>query len=137
MAPFLVTAAAAALLLLFYGLYRQGLAVINTKTALLYLGTPRLGKNRNCLQATFTACNGSVRRVLRLSKYKTYRFSFSAATTKGSVWVEMYGKDGELAARLSNEQPNVTLYTGEATGYRVSTRFASADGRYKLTWEEG
>ena len=119
-----------------YVLYRHGYFVINTKTALLYLGVPRLGKNRNRLKATFIACNGSVQRVIHLPASKTYRFVFSANTTKGSVWAEVYGKDGDFAARLSSEQPCVTLHTGKCSGYRIITRFDKADGDYALIWEE-
>ena len=36
-----------------YFLYINGYLIINIKSALFYVGTPRIGKNKNCLGARF------------------------------------------------------------------------------------
>lgn len=75
---------------LFYILYLNGYGVINAKSALYYFGTPRFGENRNCIKGDFKCCNGFIKRVIHLSKSKTYQFIFSPNITKGDVSVEIY-----------------------------------------------
>lgn len=130
----LYAAAAAAVAGLFLLLYRQGLLVLNTKTALLYVGTPRLGKNR--LGATVSACSGSVRRVIRLKKAARYRFVLSPEMTEGTVCVEIRGRGTKPAARLSAEAPCAVIDTGATARYRITTEFERAGGTYTLCWDE-
>lgn len=119
-----------------YFLYQHGFGVINAKSALYYAGTPRLGKNRNCIKANFNACNGWMKRVVRLSRYKQYRFTFTFHVTKGSVCVELYGKGKAPLAILTENRQSVVVSTEERNVYRVVTRFEKADGEYELRWDE-
>lgn len=119
-----------------YFLYLHGFGIINVKSALYYMGTPRFGKRRNCIKADFNACNGWMKRVVRLSKSKQYRFEFTARVTKGSVSVELYGKGKEPLAILTENRQSVVVSAGEQTVYRVVTRFVKADGEYQLRWDE-
>lgn len=119
-----------------YFLYWQGYGVINAKSALYYRGTPRFGKNRNCIKADFGACNGWMKRVVRLSKSKQYQFTFTCHVTRGSVAVELYGKGKEPLAILTENRQSVMVSAGEQTAYRVVTRFVKADGEYQLRWDE-
>ena len=59
-----------------YVLYQNGFLVINAKSAQLYMESPRFGKKRNCIQAKFSACNGVIKRVIRLPQGEKYRFVF-------------------------------------------------------------
>lgn len=121
---------------LFYILYLNGYGAVNAKSALYYFGTPRFGENRNRIKGDFKCCNGFIKRVVRLSKSKTYQFSFSSNITKGDVSVEIYGKGKELIAVLNNQHPCACVVTGERTVYRVVTKFQKADGEYQLCWNE-
>lgn len=121
---------------LFYFLYRHGFGVINAKSALYYKGTPRLGKNRNCVKADFNTCNGWMKRVVRLPCSRQYRFTFTFHVTKGSVSVELYGKGNKPLAILKENRQSVIVPTGGQTVYRVVTRFVKADGEYQLRWDE-
>lgn len=117
-----------------YLLYRNGFLVLNTKRALVYIGSPRIGKNRNCLKATFSVCNGSIRQFLRLKKACRYRFVLASDTTKGSVCVRIRGR-GE-AAELNAGNPSAVIETDAAGKCCVIVQFTRADGNYALCWEE-
>lgn len=121
---------------LVYILYLNGFAALHSKSALLYVGYPRLGKRRNCIEARFLSCNGVTKQGLRLRPVRQYRFSFSSHMDKGSVCVEIYGRDNDLVARLDDGQPEALIFTAERATYRVVTRFAKADGRFRLSWRE-
>lgn len=121
---------------LFYILYLNGFGVVNKKSALFYMSSPRWGKRRNCIEEKFSSCNGSVKRAIRLSPSKRYQFSFSSSTAKGSVSVEVYGAEGTLIAKLNNEQPCAFISTEKKTNLRVVTKFVKADGACKLIWNE-
>ena len=133
---FIIMAIAIIGVFLFYILYRNGLAVVNTKSALFYMGSPRLGKGKNCIEEQFLSCNGSIKRVIRLAQSKRYQFVFSSSTTKGSVAVEIYGAKKELAAKLSSSQPCALISAEKRTCFRVVTKFINADGECKLIWNE-
>ena len=119
-----------------YFLYLHGFGVINAKSALYYMGTPRFGKRRNCIKADFNACNGWMKRVVRLSKSRQYRFTFTCHVTRGSVCVELYVKDKAPLAILTENRQSVVVSTSERNVYRVVTRFVKADGEYQLCWDE-
>lgn len=121
---------------LFYFLYLHGVGVINAKSAMYYMGTPRFGKNRNCIKASFGACSGWMKRVVRLSRSKQYRFTFTCHVTRGSVSVELYGKSKEPLAILTENHQSVVVSAGDQTVCRVVTRFVKADGEYQLCWDE-
>lgn len=80
---------------LLYLLYINGIGVINSKSALMYQGCPRVGKNRNRIKAKFVFCSGTTKRVICLHPGKKYRFVFSSAITKGSVCVEIRDRQKE------------------------------------------
>lgn len=133
---FIIMAIMTAIICLIYILYLNGFAVVNRKSALFYIGSPRLGQRKNCIEAKFVSCNGTIKRVIRLSPWKRYRFAFSSSTTKGAVSIEIYGKKKEMIAVLNNEHPCTFISTEERTNCRVVTKFMKADGQYKLIWNE-
>ena len=84
-----------------YVLYQNGFLVINAKSAQLYMESPRFGKKRNCIQAKFSACNGVIKRVIRLPQGEKYRFVFSTDLTRGRVCIEIYRSKKEGIVTLS------------------------------------
>lgn len=121
---------------IFYLLYLNGFGIVNTKSALFYMSSPRWGKRRNYIEEKFSSCNGSMKRVIRLSQSKRYQFVFSSNTTKGSVSIEIYGTKKKLIAKLNNQQPCAFISTEKKRNLRVVTKFVKADGECKLTWNE-
>lgn len=83
--------------ILFYILYMQGLMVINTKQAVMFMGSIR-GRS-NC-KARFTMCSGSMKRVIRFEDSRTYNFSLKHEL-----------QNGEMAVKIldSSKQPVITL----------------------------
>ena len=121
---------------LLYVLYQNGYGTLNFKAALTYMGYPRWGKRKNCIQASFVACSGFTKRVVRLLPSEQYQFVFSSRITKGSVSVEIYADRKELLAQLNEEHPTVIISTDTQTRLRVVTRFKKADGDYSLAWSK-
>lgn len=121
---------------LLYVLYQNGYGTLNFKAALTYMGYPRWGKRKKCIQASFVACSGFTKRVVRLLPSEQYQFVFSSRLTKGSVSVEIYADRKELLAQLNEEHPTVIISTDTQTRFRVVTRFKKADGDYSLAWSK-
>ena len=107
-----------------YFLYLNGFLVINAKTALLYIGSPRFGMRRNFTKAKFSSCSGVVKRVICLRKAGRYSFTFLSSTTKGTVFVEIQGRERNV------------IETDQMKRYRVATRFVQADGECTLFWNK-
>ncbi|MFQ8833662.1 MAG: hypothetical protein ACLR7U_12880 [Ruthenibacterium lactatiformans] len=82
-----------------YFLYLNGFLVINAKTALLYIGSPRFGMRRNFTKAKFSSCSGVVKRVICLRKAGRYSFTFLSSTTKGTVLLKFRAERGTLLQR--------------------------------------
>lgn len=120
---------------LVYLLYINGVGVINSKSALVYQGYPRIGKNKNRIKASFISCCGTVKRVIRLQPGKRYRFVFSSVITKGTVCVEIRDKKKENLVVLDQEHPSVILSVEPGDRLYVTTRFTGADGKYELSWD--
>lgn len=101
----------------------------------LYMESPRFGKKRNCIQAKFSACNGVIKRVIRLPQGEKYRFVFSTDLTRGRVCIEIYRSKKEGIVTLSPEQPSALVSTGTRATYSAAVKFAKATGEYKLVWD--
>lgn len=124
-----------AVLVVLYILYQNGIGVLNSKAALLYRGYPRLGKYKNCIRGDFTACHGTMRRVVRLQPGRVYRFVFSGRLSKGTVQVEIRNRQGEHLALLDLQHPQEDIAVGTPGRLYVTTRFTKADGTYALSWQ--
>ena len=119
-----------------YFLYLNGFLVINAKTALLYIGSPRFGMRRNFTKAKFSSCSGDVKRVICLRKAGRYSFTFLSSTTKGTVFVEIQGRERNVNATLDRNNPRAVIETDQMKRYRVATRFVLADGECMLFWNK-
>lgn len=120
---------------LVYLLYRNGIGVINSKAALMYQGYPRVGRNRNRIKAKFISCRGTTKRVICLRPERMYRFVFSSAVTKGTVWIEISDKESEHPLVLDQQHPCANISVRRGGRLFVTTRFTQADGEYELSWD--
>ena len=120
---------------LVYLLYINGVGAINSKSALVYQGYPRIGENKNRIKASFTSCSGTTKRVIRLQPGKRYHFVFSSVLTKGTVCVEIRDKKKESLVVLDREHPCAVLSVEPGDRLYVTTRFTGADGKYELAWD--
>ncbi len=119
-----------------YWLYTNGFFSTKAKAAILYVSTPPLGRFRTGWQVTFQACSGMESRILPLTAGKAYRFDLSPQITRGSVRVELQGKDGQILFTLNQARPSCTLLAKQSCRYRLTARFQEADGSFELRWHE-
>ena len=118
----LVPAAAAGAWLL----YQNGLMVVNSKRAVSFVGSDR-GR-----RASFTACTGTIRRILRFSESRTLRVVFSPVLTKGSVTMELLDSSKQPLLQLNEACPIGSISVEKGRRYHLIFRFQSATGEYTL-----
>ncbi len=106
----------------------------NAKSALLYRGTVPPAKRKTSAGAQLSHCNGMTKRVIRLEEGKTYRFTFTANITKGTVCVAVQGRGGEPLLTLTEEAPAASLTAEAGRRCRLVTKSIHADGEYTLRW---
>ena len=111
-----------------YLLYRNGWMVLSSKSAVTFIGGNR-GKS-----ATFSKCSGSIKRILRCTEDREYRFFLDAALTKGDMSVSLVGPDKRELLRLTQSMPQASVTLEKGTRYTLVLRFRSATGRYALQW---
>ena len=118
----LIPAAAAGMWLM----YQNGLMVLSSKRALSFVGSDR-GR-----RASFTACTGTVRRILRFSESKTLRVVFSPVLTKGSVTMELLNSQKQPLLQLDETHPTGSIAVEKGQRYHLVFHFQSATGEYSL-----
>ena len=116
---------------LFYVLYTQGLMVINTKRAVMFMGSIR-GKS-DC-KAKFTMCSGSMKRVIRFEEDRTYNFSLNSKLTKGEMEVKILDSSKQPVITLSSSNSEAQLDADKKQRYYLVFLFKSATGSYELSW---
>ena len=111
-----------------YLLYRNGWMVLSSKSAVTFVGSNR-GKS-----ATFSGCSGSIKRIIRCSEDREYRFFLDAALTKGDMSVSLLGPDKRELLQLTDSMPQASAALEKGKSYTLVLRFRSATGRYALQW---
>lgn len=116
---------------LFYVLYIYGYLVLSFKVATKYIGSIR---GDDSCKASFTACNGYMKRVMRFEENKTYRFKLKPELTKGEVSVIITDSHNHKLLELNSARlsDSIDVYKGER--YYLAFRFESATGNYELSW---
>ena len=114
------------LLITFAILYRNGFLVLSSKRALSFIGIRR-GR-----EASFTACTGHIRWVVRFPDSKTVRVSFAPQLTKGSISLEIRDHDAQLLF-LDSTDTTGSFSAAKGRSYTVIIHFHSASGKYTLS----
>ena len=111
-----------------YLLYINGYMVMSRKRALTFIGSQR-GK-----KASFTACNGWMKRVVRFKESRKYVFDLDLQLSKGEMQVELLdGKD--VIIHLDADKPTEYAEITAGKRYYLVFRFAKATGKYELKYE--
>ena len=113
----------------FWLLYWNGYMVINSKSAVSFIGSGR--GNR----AVFTACNGSIRRIVRFRADGTCVFRLKTELSKGEVCVELLDSGRQRIVLLDSGNPGAVVPVSKGKRYDLVIRFRSATGRYVLNYE--
>ena len=112
----------------FYVLYTNGFLVFSSKRALTFVGI-RQGR-----EASFTACTGQIRRVVRFPESRAFHFAFSPELTRGEVSMELLEHGTQLLVLGDSAQAG-TVSVEKGRPYTLIIRFRSASGKYTLHWD--
>lgn len=116
----------------FYILYAQGIMVVNSKTAVMFLGSIR--GNGHC-SASFTSCSGKMKRVIKFKESKTYRFILTSELEKGEMDVMVLDSLKQPVMTLNYMQPSGVIEVDKKKRYYLVFSFKEASGKYELKWE--
>ena len=118
-----------AMAVLFYLLYQGGFLIVNAKSAVSFVGSAR-GK-----RATFTACNGHIRRIVRFRADQSCTFNLKTQLSKGEVSVELLESGKQIIMALDSRNPTAVVSVKKGQRYDLVVRFKSATGKYVLDCE--
>ena len=119
---------AAVLAIVFYVLYINGLLILNSKRAVMYVGS-KGGK-----KATFTSCSGYTKRVVKFRESKRCRFELKTDLSKGDVTVELHEAGGGEILRLDSQTQSCEVSVEKGRRYYLIVGFQTASGKYELEW---
>ena len=114
--------------IVFYLLYINGLLSIQSKRAVLYIGSLKGNSAR------FSSCTGYSKRVIRFRDSRTYCVFFDSKLTKGDVSVEILNPAKQTVVCLDCNTPNGSINAEKGKRYYLLICFQSATGRYTLSW---
>lgn len=127
--PILTILFLAALSVILYLQYRNGYIHVQSKRAVMYIGS--IGDRH----ATFTSCTGYTKRVVRFKESGKIRFTFLPELSAGSVTAEILDAKKQIVLRLSSAKANAEIPVEAKKMYYLVIRFQSATGSYQLDWE--
>ena len=111
-----------------YLLYMNGLIPITVKSTVMFIGSTK------CKKATFTSCNGYIKRIVRLEGDRAYTFILDSKLTAGSMSVELIDKNKQTVLQLDEMKKTETVVVQKDMRYTLIIRFHSASGQYELDW---
>lgn len=111
-----------------YILYINGYLVIQSKRAIMFVGSGR-GK-----KARFSGCTGYIKRVVKFEENREYYFSLSTELSKGEVSVELLDRNGKSVLPLDCSKGTGYIMAEARRRYDLVIRFQSASGKYELDW---
>lgn len=117
--------------ILFYVLYIYGYMVINAKRAVMFVGSIR---GYDSCKASFSSCDGYMKRVMRFTESKTYHFALESELTKGAMSVEILDAGKQKVLELNSIHPGDSLDVQKNERYYIIFRFQMASGKYELRW---
>ena len=113
-----------------YFLYRNGYLILSSKTSKKFIGS------NNGKKATFSLCNGYMKRVIRFNETTTYQFQLTTELEKGAVHLELLDCNKQKILHLCNNESS-TISVDKRKRYYLIIRFISATGNYTLTINGG
>ena len=117
------------IVLLFYVLYINGYMIMQSKRALMYVGTDRSKK------ASFTSCSGYTKRVVKFEEDRSYHFELKLELVKGDVMVEILDSGKQCLLSLGQNTTEGSITAEKGTRYYMVVRFRAASGNYTVDWK--
>ena len=115
--------------MVFYLLYINGFLTIQSKRAVLYIGSIRGNSAR------FSSCTGHTKRIIKFKDSKTYRVVFEPVVADGSISIEILDSAKQQIICLDTINRSGNIYAEKGKRYYLLVRFKSATGRYTLNWK--
>ncbi len=123
----------AVIAVMMYVLYINGYMIVSLHKALFFRGDSLGIFKKNSTKAKFSACSGSLRRIIKFKESGTYEFSFSPDLEKGNVSVEIQNSEKEILLLIDkNTSGRIHVQSGQR--YHIIVRFKKAKGKYHLGW---
>lgn len=119
--------------ILFYILYISGYLVINAKKAVMFEGTIR---GKSSCKASFTSCDGTLKRIIRFKESKIYHFELISQLSKGELLVEILDSAKQPILRLDGDNQSADINVNAKQRYYMVFIFRAATGKYELSWGE-
>lgn len=113
----------------FVFLYNQGYMVLNSKSAVSFVGSARGNSAR------FTSCSGYMKRIVRFKADGTYTFILDAELSKGDMSVELLDSAKHKVMKLNCANRSASVTVEKKKKYCLVINFQSATGRYALIRE--
>ena len=110
-------------------LYDQGYLIMQSKSAVSFVGSQRGNSAR------FTGCSGYIKRIVRFREEGRCTFALDAELSKGDLSVELLDGDKNQLMRLDCANPRADVTVEQKKKYTLVIRFASATGSYTLRRE--
>lgn len=115
--------------IIFYLLYINGFLTVQSKRAVLYVGSLKGNSAR------FSSCTGYTKRVIRFKESKVYCVGFDSKLIGGDVSAEILDSTKHTVIYLNLNTPNGNIHAEKGKRYYLVVRFHSATGSYTLSWE--
>lgn len=113
----------------FVFLYNQGYMVVKSYSAVIFIGSTK-GTG-----ASFTSCNGYLKRIVRFKADGMYTFLLDAELSKGDLSVELLDSAKQKILQLNCVNRRASVTVEKRQKYYLVVNFKSATGRYALIRE--
>lgn len=117
---------------LFYLLWINGYMVLKVKRAAVFVGSLKRG---NKCEATFSSCDGYVKKVIKFKESRGYTFNLDCDVSKGSLHVIVENKNREILLDMTPTMKTDLLAVEEKCRYYLVLKFEKAEGKFKLQWD--
>ena len=111
---------------IFVFLYNSGYMVVKSLSAVTFIGSPK-GTG-----ASFSSCNGYMKRIVRFRESGTRDYYLDAELSKGDIFVELLDSDKQSIMKLNRENNQASITVESKKKYYFVVNFKSATGRYSL-----
>ncbi len=111
---------------LFVFLYNQGLMIIKSYSAVIFIGSAK-GTG-----ARFSACNGYLKRIIRFKEEGKHTFTLDAELSKGDLSVELLDSSKKRIMKLDCMNNGASVSVEKNKKYYLVVNFISATGRYSI-----
>ncbi len=117
--------------LIIWQLYIHGYAATQCMAAVLFVCSMR----RDRCTASFSYCNGTMRRVLPLRRGGSFTFALESAVDKGGVRVEIQDRHKMPLLVLDESHPTGRIELQKGERCFLFLHFKKAAGRLTLSWD--